>query len=366
MSTFNRRQFLQTGLAYSLGLSSTASLLAEEPAKFLLPAEWSKHHSTWLTYGTNHRFAGKDFLPAVRKNLILLAQTIAKYEPVSMLVRPPERARAQELLAGAPVKLIEQPLGSLWGRDSLPTLLINTAGAMRAVDFHFSGWDQLKGGAVDAKLASFLAEYLKLERLEAELKLPASCLEVDGMGTAILTEAGVFYAGHNTQLSKIQIENRLQRLLGIEKIIWMPGNAQGSLAALRTDYYTRFVKSGTVLVSHEPNPKLKEHTLTLKHQEILSKATDATGKPLEMIVVNKPFGVRLNFINSSFASSYLGFYMCNGAVIMQEFGDALSDNAARRSLQAIYPERKIELLNMDALASGSASIHSVTRQQPAL
>lgn len=366
MSTLSRRQFLQTSLAYSLGLSAASSLPAEEPASFLLPAEWGKHHSTWLTYGTNHRFAGKDFLPSVRKNLILLAQTLAKYEPVSMLVRPPERARAQALLAGAPVNLLEHPLGGLWGRDSLPSLLLNAAGTLRAVDFNFTDWDHPKAGVVDAKLARFLAQHLNLERVEADVKLAASCLEVDGAGTAILTESGVFHAGHNAQLSKAQIEHRLRRLLGIKKIIWLPGNPQGSLAALRTDYYARFIKAGSVLVSHEPNPQFKEHAITLAHQAILRKATDATGKPLELIVLNKPMGARVNFISAEFAASYLGFYVCNGAVLMQAFGDTRTDNAARRALQAAYPERKIELLNMDALASGSASIHSVTRQQPTL
>ncbi|MGB4878829.1 MAG: agmatine deiminase family protein [Thiolinea sp.] len=362
--TLSRRQFLQLSLACGLGLTSRLSV-AEDKQSFFLPAEYAKHQATWMAYAVRHRFWREDFMPAVRKNLVLIAQTIAKYEPVSLLVGPKELVRARELFADA-VSYIERPLDSLWLRDSAPSLLLNPAGQMRAVNFHFQGWDKPQDYERDTRLANFMAKQLQLELIDADLKLDASNLEVDGAGTAILTESSVFYAGRNSQLAKVQIENRLKRLAGIKKVIWLPGDPQSNLAQRRTDYYARFVQAGIVLVSHEPNPDFKEYTLTLQHQAILQAATDAKGQRLNVVVVNKPPSVRSQFVSNSFAASYLGFYLCNGAVLLQEFGDPRADNAARLALSKAFPERKIELLNIDALASGGASIHSVTRQQPSL
>lgn len=365
MSSLNRRQFLQLSLWASFGWPATDLVAAEGQPAFMLPAEYAKHHSTWMAYGASLRFYPKKFLPPVRKNLVLIAQTIAKYEPVSLLVRPKELKRAQELL-GKAVNYLERPLDSLWLRDSAPSLLLNTAGQMRALNFHFKGWDQAQAHERDAKLAQFIAQQLKLELVAADLQLDASNLEVDGAGTAILTQSNVFYTGRNTQLAKQQIENRLRRLAGIKKVIWLPGDPQGELARRTTDYYARFVQAGTVLVSHEPNPDFREHAITQEHQAILQKATDARGQRLKLVVLNKPPSVRSDFVTPHFAASYLGFYLCNGAVLLPEFGDPRTDNAARQALSHAFPERKIEWLNVDALASSGASIHSVTRQQPSL
>ncbi|MFZ1344071.1 agmatine deiminase family protein [Thiothrix eikelboomii] len=370
MHTLSRRQFLQLSLVSGLGFGWPASDLsaattdADTPS-FILPAEYAKHHATWMAYGVSPRFYPQQFPPTVRKNLALIAQTIAKYEPVSLLVRPKELAPAKELF-GAVIHYIERPLDNLWLRDSAPSLLLNPAGQMRAIDFHFKGWGSPQTHTRDAKLAQFIAQHLQLELIEADLQLAASNLEVDGAGTAILTESSVFYAGRNAQLTKRQIENRLRRLVGIKKCIWLPGDPQGELAQRATDYYARFVQVGSVLVSHEPNPDFREHAITRKHQAILQAATDAQGQRLKLVSVAKPPSVRSEFVTPNFAASYLGFYVCNAAVLLPEFGDPRTDNAARQALSQAFPERKIELLNIDALASGGASIHSVTRQQPSL
>lgn len=367
MHTVSRRQFLQLSLASSLGCLTWPrhSFSAEHSNPFILPAESAKHHSTWMAYGVSPRFYPKKFLHTARQNLALIAQTIAKYEPVALLVRPKELERAKALF-GATVQYIERPLDNLWLRDSAPSLLLNPAGQMRAIDFHFKGWQAPQIHLRDAKLAQFLAQHLQLELIEADLQLDASNLEVDGAGTAILTESKLFYAGRNTHLSKRQIENRLNRLAGIKKCIWLPGDPQGELAQRGSDYYVRFAQAATVLVNDEPNPDFREHAITQQHQAILQAASDAQGRRLKLVSVSKPPSVRSEFITPQFAASYLGFYVCNAAVLLPEFGDPRTDNAARRALSQAFPERKIELLNIDALASGGASIHSVTRQQPSL
>jgi agmatine deiminase len=60
----------------------------------------------------------------------------------------------------------------------------------------------------------------------------------------------------------------------------------------------------------------------------------------------------------------MGFYVCNGAVMMQGFGDVAADSAARQTLAQAFAGRHIEQLDMDGLAAGGGSIHCATQQQP--
>ena len=74
--------------------------------------------------------------------------------------------------------------------------------------------------------------------------------------------------------------------------------------------------------------------------------------------------VREEYATDDFAAGYVGFYLCNGAVIAQEFGDPEADGAAREVLQQAFPGRVIEQLNVDGIAAGGGSIHCTTQQEP--
>lgn len=68
----------------------------------------------------------------------------------------------------------------------------------------------------------------------------------------------------------------------------------------------------------------------------------------------------------TFLSSYVNYYVCNGAVTAPEFGDAKADEAAAATLQRLYPDRTIVQLNSDPIAGGGCGIHCATQQQPAI
>ena len=53
-------------------------------------------------------------------------------------------------------------------------------------------------------------------------------------------------------------------------------------------------------------------------------------------------------------------------MIAPEFGDREADAKAREVLQALYPDRAVVQLDIDAIASGGGGIHCVTHQQPAV
>jgi agmatine deiminase len=65
-----------------------------------------------------------------------------------------------------------------------------------------------------------------------------------------------------------------------------------------------------------------------------------------------------------FVASYVNFYVCNGAVIAPQFGDATTDRVAVLALQRHYPNREIVTLNTDPLGEIGGGIHCATQQIP--
>ncbi|MDB2453289.1 agmatine deiminase family protein [Planktomarina temperata] len=65
-----------------------------------------------------------------------------------------------------------------------------------------------------------------------------------------------------------------------------------------------------------------------------------------------------------FVTSYVNFYVCNGAVIAPQFGDATTDRIAQLALQRHYPNREIVTLNTDPLGEIGGGIHCATQQIP--
>ncbi len=65
------------------------------------------------------------------------------------------------------------------------------------------------------------------------------------------------------------------------------------------------------------------------------------------------------------AASYVNFYICNGKVIVPQFGDRM-DAEALRILGDCFPERKVVGLPARAVIVGGGNFHCLTQQIPAV
>jgi agmatine deiminase len=162
-------------------------------------------------------------------------------------------------------------------------------------------------------VAALVAEEADADVLETDLVLEGGGIEVDGDGTAIVAESCVLNKNRNPGVSKSACEAELKRLLGLQKILWIPGIKGKDITDGHTDFYARFAGPGTVLVGYDPDPDSYDHAVTKQNRAVLSRATDA---------------------------------------------------AARAALQRVYPGRKVISLNVDGIAAGGGSIHCATQQEP--
>lgn len=363
----SRRRFLSASVVFSgsalLGMKSVGAV-TQGAQHWRMPEEGEPHQRTWMAFGASAGIWGKKLLPETQRSLALIANTIAKYEPVSLLVRKEERSMAESLVNDG-VELVISPLNDLWIRDTGPTFILDEQGKKAAVNFNFNGWGNKQAHGLDAKIADLVATQAGVPILRTTLVMEGGCIEVDGEGTAIITESCVLNNNRNPRVSKAQFEDELMPLLGLEQIIWLPGIKGKDITDGHTDFYVRFACPRVVLAGYDSDPKSYDHEVTVQHLEMLKAATDAQGNKLQIITLEAPTQVRPKYTNNEFASGYIGFYVCNGAVIMQEFGDKSADEAARAAVQTAFPDRKIEQLNVDGIAAGGGSIHCATQQEPA-
>jgi len=363
----SRRAFVHSSAALTTSalLPSVEGAFAATASQntWFMPDESEPHLRTWMAFGASKKIWGKKLLPEVQRNLATIALAIAKYERVSMLVRQSDVSVAKRLM-GNKVELVVCPHDDLWMRDTGPVFVVTENGEKAAVDFNFNGWGEKQDFDQDAEVAAFVARRSGVRRIETDWVLEGGGIEVDGHGTAIITESCVLNKNRNPGVSKSQCERELKRLLGLEKIIWLPGIKDKDITDGHTDFYARFASPGVVIAGYDPDPKSFDHAVTKRHLDILRTATDAKGRKLEVVVLQAPSKVREKFASDDFAAGYINFYVCNGAVIAPEFGDPLADAAAKRELTRVFPGREVVQINIDGIAAGGGGIHCTTQQEP--
>jgi agmatine deiminase len=147
-------------------------------------------------------------------------------------------------------------------------------------------------------------------------------------------------------------------------MIWAPGIKGADITDYHIDALARFVKPGQVLIQLPDKPDDSDpwSVSAFETYNILKKATDAQGGKFDIVVLPAPVDIRSE--QEDFVSSYVNYYVCNGAVIGAEFGDDRADAEAARILGQLYPGREVVSLNVDPIGEAGGGIHCSTQQQP--
>jgi len=334
------------------------------PAVWRMPDEGEAHRAIWMAFAARESVWGAKLSKPVQQALARIANAISAFEPVKMLVSAQDMTTARAL-CGPAVQLIEHEIDDLWIRDTGCVFVKNSRGERAAVNFNFNGWGGKQSHARDATVAARMANLAGVPLLSSTLVLEGGGIEVDGQGTAIITESCVLNVNRNPGVSKAQAEIELKRLLGLEKIIWLPGIAGKDITDGHTDFYARFLKPGVVIAALENDSSSFDYPVTRRHLELLRNATDAKGRALQVVPLESPKQVRPTYAGRDFAAGYVNFLLTEKALFLPEFGDAVSDRAARMALAAYLPQHQIVAIDIDAIAAGGGGIHCTTQQEPA-
>ena len=372
-----RRQFLAVSAlsAMSLALAACAedgggpgdasggtSAGVAPAGRWWMPAEEDPHAATWMCFPANADVWGAD-LSGVQATIADIALAIAEFEPVRMLVRPEARARAAGLV-GSDVELIDGPVDDLWARDTLP-LFVRGAGAdLAAGRVRFNGWGDKQVHAGDAQLAGHVAQLLGIPLLDSGITGEGGGLENDGQGTLLAARSSWVNDNRNPGVPEADIAAALVQTFGAQRLVWVDGVAGQDITDGHIDTLARFAGPTTIVHEYpsyvEPGETWYD-VATSTHDELLAIQT-LDGRPYDLVQLTQPGSTRQS--GDAFLSSYVNYYVCNGAVIAPAFGDTGADGRAVEALTSLYPGREVVALDIDPVAAGGGGIHCATQQQP--
>ena len=334
----------------------------------IFPAEWEPHKMTFMVWPASDKI-WKNILKDVRDDIADIATAIAKYEPVVVLVHPDQVPSAEELLQDSNIEIVKMEVNDLWARDTLPVFTFRDKDAL-GIDFNFNGWGNRQDHSYDSLLARQIMEKYEVSYVKSSLVAEAGALETDGAGTLLVTESSIVNNNRNPGKSKLEIERELKRTLGVEKIIWFPGVRDKDVTDAHVDSLVRFLRPGIVLLNRPAPGSTPDEWSRSSDQakSILEKETDAKGNKFTIIEIHEPDPDEVETIgeDEDFLSSYVNFYITNGAVIVPMFGDKGADEKAQSILKEYFPERDIVPVSIKALASGGGGIHCATHELPSL
>jgi agmatine deiminase len=372
----SRRSFLRTSaLLGGASVIGAGGCSGEELAKamvsnsadprlsqYAMPPEDAPHERTFMQWPSNPDIYGQRSLRRVQTDITRIANAISGFEPVVMLASGAEAVRARRLLSKS-VDIWDIPTDDLWCRDSGPTFVKNDPGELAVAHIAFNGWGNKQEHGNDGRIASAIAARLKLPLLETGLVGEQGGIEHDGAGT-LLAHASCWVNSNRNSGTAAQIGTLLNGALGGEKIIWAPGIKDADITDYHIDALARFVAPGKVLIQIGDKVDRNDPWSVAAFQtlDILKQATDARGRKLDIVTLPEPINIRSR--KSDFVSSYVNYYVCNGAVICAEFGDRKADAKAQSILRSLYPGRKIVPLDNDAVGEAGGGIHCATQQQP--
>lgn len=347
---------------------------------FHMPGEFEAHAGCWMLWPQRPDVWRAQAGPA-QCAWATVASAIAAFEPVTVGVSAESLPTARQLLPSS-VQLLTLPSDDAWMRDIGPTFVVNAAGIVRGVVWQFNAW----GGAgyarweQDVQVATCVMELLDLDYYVAPFVLEGGAIHVDGQGTLLAIEECLLNPNRNPHLSRVEVEAGLRAYLGVETIIWLPRGLVEDETGGHIDNLCCFARPGEVVLHWTDDPAAPDYAVCQAACAVLNQAVDARGRRLRIHTLPQPgplyrtpqeaAGVwvsaesRPRPAGQRLTATYVNHYLANGAVIVPTFDDPVTDAAALRTLQTIYPERRIVSLPGREIVLGGGNIHCITQQQP--
>jgi agmatine deiminase len=350
---------------------------------FRMPAEWEPHSQTWLLWPVRSDTWRNGAKPA-QQAFTELAKTIARFEPVTVAVPIVQYQNARAMLP-ADIRVVEMAADDAWIRDCGPTFVVNDQGAVRGVDWIFNAWGGLAKGIYfpwdqDDLVAQKVLEIERVPRYRATVCTEGGALHVDGEGTLLVVRKTLMNSNRNPNWSQPQFEARLRNYLNVDKIIWLEAGVYADDTDGHIDNLACFVRPGVIALTWTDDEQDPQYALSRAAYELLSQATDAKGRCLEIHKLQQPGPLYMTAEEAQgidqidaalrrcagdrLAASYINFYIANGGVVVPLFDDP-QDAAALNTLRDLFPQHEVVGLYAREILLGGGNIHCVTQQQPA-
>jgi agmatine deiminase len=334
-----------------------------------MPAEGEPHDGTWMAWPSGSYTLGESAAEAeeARRTWAAVANAVADFEPLHMLVPPHELDEARRRLSSE-IVLHDVKLDDAWYRDTGPTFVLGASG-LGAVNWVFNGWGAQEWATWDhdADASIVATEASAARRIDSAMVNEGGGIHTDGAGTFLVTETVQLDPGRNPGWTKEQVEAELARTVGARRVIWLPRGLTRDSERFGTrghvDIVATFTAPGQVLLHDQRDPAHPDAAITRDLATLLRDETDADGNPIEVTTLPAPTVLRDG--EGWVDYSYVNHYVLNGGVVACAFDDP-ADDAARALLQDAYPGRTVVTVDARPIFARGGGIHCITQQQPAV
>ena len=347
-----------------------------------MPAEYERHAGCWMLW-PERTDIWRDGAKPAQSAFAAVAAAIATGEPVTVGVSAAQFQNARDRLR-PPIRVVEISSNDAWIRDTGPTFLIDAKGRRRGVDWTFNAWGGLGGGLYfpwdrDDEVAHKVLEIEGSDRYRTPFVLEGGAIHVDGQGTCLTTEECLLNPNRNGQLSRADIVGLLQRFLGVTRVIWLDRGVYLDETGGHIDELACFTSPGQVVLTWTEDRTDPQYEISRDAYQRLRRARDAKGRSLVIHKIHQPgplymsaeeaagidvrAGSRPRRGGDRLPASYVNFYVANKCVVMPLY-DKRWDAVALRTVQRLFPRRRVIGVATREVLLGGGNIHCITQQVP--
>ena len=320
----------------------------------IMPPEWAPQD--WLWIGFPH--AAEEWpghLSRAQEQIAAFANAVAESgQEVRLLVRDAaNEAHARTLVTGG-VTLERREFGDIWLRDTGP-LVVQSRGVREARRFGFNGWGEKYRMPGDETIGAELADDAGLPLTTADWILEGGAVDGDGTGLVVTTEQCLLNPNRNPSLTRSEIEERLARDLGFDRVLWLGDGLINDHTDGHVDNLARFVAANTLCLPratgrNDPNAaiyadaKARAQDFGVEVREIPSPGLITRGDLVE-------------------PASYVNFAITSKLVVVPTFGSQ-HDSDGVAAIGELFPDRAVIGLPADAVLAGGGGFHCASQQMP--
>ena len=319
-----------------------------------MPPEWHAQELLWIGFPhLAEEWSG--VIERAQEQIAAFASAVADTgQQVRLIVRDAANAARAAALVSGKVVLEQRVYGDVWLRDTGP-LVVGEGEARAARLFGFNGWGEKYLMPGDREIGADLAASAGLPATRADWVLEGGALDGDGTGLVVTTEQCQLNPNRNPHLSRADLEMRLARDLGFDRVLWLGDGLINDHTDGHVDNLARFVAPNLLAVpraarANDPNAAI--------YADALERA-----RTFGVDVVEVPSPGRIEWDGMVQPASYMNFVITTRAVIVPVFG-SVHDADGVAAIAALFPGRETIGLMADAVLKGGGGFHCSSQQLP--
>lgn len=328
---------------------------------FALPPEWQPQDWIWIGFPHDgEEWPG--FLEAAQEQMAAFASAVAESgQEVRLIVRSEENHTRAKSLVSSKVKLETRRYGDVWLRDTGPLVVMDSAqhgiDTRKAMRFGFNGWGGKYLMDGDQEIGEELAHDAGLAVETADWILEGGALDGDGTGLVATTEQCLLNTNRNPHLTRADLEMRLERDLGYNRVLWLGDGLINDHTDGHVDNLARFVAPNVLA--------LPRSTGVNDPNAAIYADAKARAEAMGVTVAEVPSPGRVETNGRIEPASYMNFAITSKLVVVPIYGTE-HDAEGVAAIAALFPDRDTVGVMADAVLAGGGSFHCSSQQMPSI